>query len=384
MMAASLVFAPGGKVVAETVPGVVIDHSPKTSGIYIGSPSLAVWTNGDYIATHDDFGPNSTLAKTTVFTSHDRGRTWTKTCEIDGQYWSTLFMHRGALYLIGTSREYGAVVIRRSTDGGRSWTEPRDSASGLLLPDPKHHCAPVPVIVHNGRIWRAMEDAQGPGRWAAFFRAFMMSAPERSDLLNAANWTSSNRLGGDTGWLDGKFGGWLEGNAVVAPDGKIVDLLRCDMLAPRERAAIVRISGDGRQATFDPADGFVDLPGGAKKFTVRFDTRSKLYWSMTNVIATKDVSYRPGVVRNTLALISSPDLRRWTVRRELLHHETPARFGFQYVDWQFDGPDLIAVVRTAFDDETGGAHSYHDANYVIFLRVPDFRAASSEPGQPAD
>ena len=29
------------------VPGVVIDHSPAASGIYIGSPSLAVLSKGD-------------------------------------------------------------------------------------------------------------------------------------------------------------------------------------------------------------------------------------------------------------------------------------------------------------------------------------------------
>ena len=42
------------------VPGVVIDHSPAASGIYIGSPSLAVLANGNYVASHDEFGPKST------------------------------------------------------------------------------------------------------------------------------------------------------------------------------------------------------------------------------------------------------------------------------------------------------------------------------------
>ena len=31
------------------VPGVVIDHSPKSSGKYIGSPSIAILPNGDYL-----------------------------------------------------------------------------------------------------------------------------------------------------------------------------------------------------------------------------------------------------------------------------------------------------------------------------------------------
>lgn len=373
-LAAVVQFLAGAR---EIVPGVVIDHVPKSSGVYFGSPSIAVWTNGDYVVTHDYFGPNSTKSKTAVFISKDLGQTWTKSGELAGQFWSTLFEHRGALYLMGTSREYGAAIIRRSLDGGHNWTEPKDANSGLLLADAKHHCAPVPVVVHEGRVWRAMEDARGPGGWGTSFRAFMMSAPEDADLLNATNWTCSNALGSDTNWLDGKFGGWLEGNAVITPEGRVVDLLRCEVHTPRERAAMIHVSDDGKTASFDPATDFVDFPGGAKKFTVRFDAQSKLYWSLANVVAEKDRSNLPGAVRNTLALICSPDLRRWSVCRELLHHENPASFGFQYADWQFAGDDLIAAVRTAFEDATGGAHNYHDANYLTFHRVNNFRALAA-------
>jgi hypothetical protein len=64
--------------------------------------------------------------------SRDRGATWTQLSEIRGQAWFTLFVHRGALYLHGTASRYGDMTIRRSTDGGRTWTEPRDARSGLL------------------------------------------------------------------------------------------------------------------------------------------------------------------------------------------------------------------------------------------------------------
>ncbi len=47
--------------------------------------------------------------------------------------------------------------------------------------------------------------------------------------------------------------------------------------------------------------------------------------------------------------------------------------GFQYVDWKFEGEDLIAVSRTAFDDGLGGAANYHDANFITFHRVCNFR-----------
>jgi hypothetical protein len=95
-------------------------------------------------------------------------------------------------YLIGTSKEYGHAVIRRSEDAGKTWTNPADKSSGLLLDAGRYHCAPQPVLIHAGRIWRAMEDAMGPGGWGSHFRAFMMSAPlaaRRSMTASAARTT---------------------------------------------------------------------------------------------------------------------------------------------------------------------------------------------------
>jgi hypothetical protein len=118
------------------VPGVVVSHVPASTGTYIGSPSIAVLADGDYIATHDLFGPKSNehvSATTRVFGSTDKGKTWTKRSEIDGAFWSTVFEHRGDAYLIGTTAHHGDFVIRRSKDGGRTWTTPKGSKSGVLL-----------------------------------------------------------------------------------------------------------------------------------------------------------------------------------------------------------------------------------------------------------
>lgn len=364
------------------VPGVVIDHSPAASRSYCGSPSLVICRNGEYVASHDFFGPGSTRDTTVVFASTDRGRTWTRRATIQGQWWSTLFEH-GGLYLMGTSREYGACVIRRSLDGGRTWTEPRDERSGLLLGDGKYHCAPQPVLRHGGYLYRGMEDAMGPGGWGTHFRAFMMSAPEDSDLLRAESWTSTNRLGRDPAWLDGQFGGWLEGNAVLTPEGKVVDLLRVDHKPGGDLAAWVEVGPDRATARFDPATGFVRFPGGSKKFTIRFDPISRHYWSLANIVPERFRA--PGrnsaSVRNTLALVRSPNLKDWETRALLLQHDDVQAHGFQYADWQFDGDDLAVVVRTAFDDGLGGAHNAHDANFITFHRVAKFRDLTTDaPG----
>ena len=80
-----------------------------------------------------------------------------------------------------------------------------------------------------------------------------------------------------------------------------------------------------------------------------------------------------GSVRNVLVIKSSSDLRHWTVHRILLQHPDVKKHGFQYVDWQFDGRDIIYLSRTAYDDESGGANNYHDANYLTFHRIKNYR-----------
>ena len=70
---------------------------------------------------------------------------------------------------------------------------------------------------------------------------------------------------------------------------------------------------------------------------------------------------------------SSPDLKSWSVHKILLEHPDVKRHGFQYVDWQFNKKDIIFLSRTAFDDEYGGANNYHDANYLTFHRIKNFR-----------
>ncbi len=370
--------APSLTIPESKVPGVVVDYISATTRQYIGSPGLAVLPDGICVASHDFFGPGSTRDKTVVFRSADRGKTWEQKAEITGQWWSTLFVHKGALYLMGTSREYGNCVIRRSSDGGRTWTTPNDANTGLLFGDGKYHCAPVPVVIHNGRLWRAMEDADGPGGWGTRFRSFMMSAPVDADLLRADSWTSSNRLGVDTKLLDGRFHVWLEGNAVVTPDGKIVNLLRVDDSEYPEKIARVEISEDGKTASFDSVKGFLEFPGGAKKFTIRFDPKSKLYWSLVNCVPDSQKGIHPAKTRNTLALAASKDLVKWDVRCVLIHHPEREKHGFQYVEWHFDDDDIIALIRTAFDDDGSGAHNAHDANYLVFRRFPNFRKLRME------
>ncbi|MBN1126695.1 MAG: hypothetical protein JXA82_16950, partial [Sedimentisphaerales bacterium] len=329
------------------VPGTVIHYSPASSGCYLGSPGICILPNGEYLAKCDLFGPKSTewaQAVSLVFRSSDRGKSWKQIARIEGLFWASIFVHREDLYLFGTHRHHGNTVILKSTDSGHSWTSPESPESGLLLQG-EYHTAPVPVVVHDGRIWRAMEDAMGGTRWGQRYRAIMMSAPVNADLLRADSWTSSNWIARNPDWLDGRFGGWLEGNAVVTPEGGIVDILRVDDRKVGGQAAMIRISKDGKEASFDPATGFIHFPGANTKFTIRYDPKTKAYWSLTNTVPPRFEGRNKASIRNTLALIRSKDLKTWEIRCILLFHPDPEKHGFQYPDWLFEGEDIIAAIR---------------------------------------
>lgn len=40
--------------------------------------------------------------------------------------------------------------------------------------------------------------------------------------------------------------------------------------------------------TFNPEKDFIKLPGAGKKFTIRYDKKSKKYWTLSNFILEKD------------------------------------------------------------------------------------------------
>ena len=76
-------------------------------------------------------------------------------------------------------------------------------------------------------------------------------------------------------------------------------------------------------------------------------------------------------MRNLLSLLVSEDLTQWRVAADLLdfRDSDPQQVGFQYVDFEMEGDDILFLCRTALN----GAHNFHDANYSTFHRIPQFR-----------
>ncbi|GAB1462489.1 hypothetical protein MASR2M52_04800 [Pedobacter sp.] len=369
-------------------PGIVVAESKDTFKDKIYSPSIVILPDGSYVASQD-------MPKGIgIHKSTDKGLTWKFVTKIDIGHWGGLFVHKGILYAMGTSKSFGDVIIHKSTDGGKTWTESLDEDSGVLFKG-KYHTAPVPVVVHNGRIWRAYEEVvvDEPSR---DFHALVISAPVDADLLKASSWTRSNSIRFEEKWLNAKRPNWLEGNIVVAPNGKLVDFMRLETWLgkgqkyelegsavgkPRhEVAAVISVSDDGKKVTFEnKPEEYVLFPGAETKFTIRYDSLSQGYWTAVNKITyfdkTSTETYNGNWhQRNVLALYSSKDLKHWEEKYHIVKWNagTPLNtwdvFGFQYADWQFEGNDIILVSRTSWYGSR-----YHDANMMTFHRIKDFR-----------
>lgn len=368
---------------------VEVKHQPERSMQYLGSPALIRTKDGALLASFDYFNaePDRNQRIPTLcdlYRSEDDGGTWYQVCSLIGAFWGVFFEVGDALYHISANREYGDVVIRRSCDCGFTWSMPLDEHSGILFRGgpwvrrPNYHFGgATPVLIHNGRIYKACEDlANDTAAWhASAFREMVISAPEDADLLEAANWKRSNDVGFETAKypdIADSESGWLEGNILVRPDGSLCDMMRAHLKRPN-CAFLLDVSSDGSQIQFDRERGIVDFPGGASKFTVRHDPVTGLYFTLSNPV--RDPRWRH--TRNVLTLSASKDLRHWRELRDLLTDDTgfvgeqsANLTGFHYADWRFDGDDLICLARIAYR----GARNFHDSNRIGFFRVKNFRS----------
>lgn len=368
-------FRPG------VVPGTVInyvhpeDYTYNFSGRSPASPSIVRLPSGELLASHDLFwglgGQNTSI----IFRSRDEGQTWSYVTFLYPCFWGKLFMHQDRLYMLATSTEYGALLIGASDDGGETWSEPVVLIEGGSREAGGPHKAPMPVIEHQGRLWTGIDY----GSWTTGSHASgLISVPVDADLLDRTNWSIMPFLPFNPDWpgtVGGQKHGLLEGNAVVTPDGSLVNLLRYQTRGgtpDHGRAIMLKADADrpGEPLTFGKVISFY---GNLTKFTVYYDPASKKYWSLVNRVAGPNIG-----MRNVLTLVCSEDVEHWHIVQDILDYEhngwpeDSTKVGFQYVDWQFHGDDILFVSRTAIN----GAYNFHNANYITYHRIDSFRTLS--------
>ena len=355
-------------------PGVVLSHVPSpsvffgsaVSPVYVADPCILVLSNGHYLASHALFGSASgsgTSGKTRIFRSVNKGVTWTQVnagAELNGILRGTLFEHGGAVYLLGANKDTsGTAVIAKSTDGGVTWATPSSLAPNGGMATPNH------VLPVNGRLWAATTTTA-------------VSAASSAELSSSASWT---RPGGfpaaSSSWLPGtgfnatdNFIG--EGQMTYSAGEGLVILPKVRLLS---YTAIARVNATTGTVTFDPDRDFVRLPGGEKKFGVRYDTVSGKYFLLGNPIlpAHAGSSIARDLIRNTAAVFTSTDLRQWKLEKVFLYSPNIDYEGFQYFNFDFDGGDIVIASRTAFDVGGNRPPRGHDSNLLTFHRLANFR-----------
>ncbi|MCC6681948.1 MAG: hypothetical protein IT445_13695 [Phycisphaeraceae bacterium] len=354
------------------VPGAIVNHLPKSTGLYLGSPSIVVMPDGSYVVSHDLFGPNSTqptVGQSSVFRSTDGGQTWTHQSDVSGAFWSMLFEYEGDLYFTGPYAGPGNWVIRKSTDYGQTWTTPTNSTNGLLVTG-SFGASPSRIEIFGGRIWAPVN--AGP-------RA--ISAPVGSDLLNAANWTLSEAVPEEFEWFNENIV-WTEAQVVASPQTGLVMMPK---IRDHAVTTLLRANPATGQLTFDDQNDFVDLPGAEKKFGATYDPVSQKFYVLSNAVLPEEASLGlPNTIRTTAAIITSKDLYHWDVEKLFLYTPNVTTEAFQYLNFAIDSDDLAVISRTAYADGLGGAHNYHDSNMITFHRVEDFRNVTSKQVLVAD
>ncbi len=349
-----------------TVPGVVIDHSPASTGVYLTSPTITIMSDGSYIAATDLSGPGSTeftIGHTRVYRSTDDGQSWTQQSEVAGAFWSSVFEYDNQLYLAGPSKAGGDWVIRASSDNGATWTNPTDSSNGLIAQG-VYGSSPNHVESYGGRLWIA---ASGP-------RAF--SAEIGTNLLDANNWIESAIVPEEFEWFNENIT-WSESQVVVSPQTGLVMMPK---IKNHPVTALLRADPNNGQLTLDDENDFVDLPGADKKFGAKYDPVSGKFYVLSNVIPSAHADETPtNAVRNTTGIVSSKDLYNWNVEKVFMYTPNLSnREGFNYLMFDIDDDDLAVVSRTSWDDGLGGADSNGNSNFFTFHRIEDFRTASPE------
>lgn len=347
------------------------DRAYEFSGRALCSPSIVRLPSGALLASMDLYAHAAPQNLTLVFRSEDNGVSWHYQNEIFPCYWAKMFMHRGKLYLLGTSTEYGDLLIGRSDDEGRTFGAPtvirRGSCSNLAA---GNHRTPQNIIEYNGRLYTSCEW----GAWnVGYHAAAVISCDADADLLDADNWQMSEPVKFDPTWNGVEpysSNGCIEGTVVVAPDGKLLEIMRYDMTkAQRKFGKALAYEID----TSDPSAPIkysrpVYMDGNHSKFVILKDETSGYYYSIISRI-TKNEECND---RRLLSLVRSKELDAFELVCDLYDFResaAPGEAGMQYVDFFMEGEDIYYLSRTAMNK----AKNFHDANYSTFHTIKNFR-----------
>ncbi|MBE6732320.1 MAG: exo-alpha-sialidase [Ruminococcaceae bacterium] len=344
------------------------DEAYSFSGRYLCSPSLVRHPDGFLLASMDLFAGSHPQNLTLIFRSDDNGETWHYVSELMPCFWGKMFIHKGELYMLSCSTEYGDLLIGKSIDGGKTFSAPicllrgangKNGSSGV-------HKNPQNIFIHNGRLYNTLEW----GAWANkeyCHAAMVMSCDINDDLLIPENWSFTEpkkfnpNEAPELSYLP-ECTMTIEGTLVMSPNSELLNVMR---FGGNRSVIAYKVNKNNHEAVLEYSH-CIPFPANLSKFTIKYDEKSNKYYSVASRLHEKIYTKR-----NLLSLMASEDLYNWHLVTDLLDYSNcdPEKIGFQYVDFEFEGDDIIFLCRTAINC----ARNYHDANYSTFHRIENFR-----------
>lgn len=378
------------------VEGVIVnylhpqDPAYDFSGQYLGSPSLIRHPDGHLLASMDVFQGKNGMNFTLLYRSDDEGRTWHHVCELVPCTGASLFIHKGQLYLLGRSADYGDLLISKSTDGGNTFCTPtvilRGGNSQKLSVG--FHTNPQKLHYHNGRLYAALEW----GNWSNKVyghAAMVMSCDQNDDLLVAENWSVTEPRPFDRFTPELELlpmdSITIEGNVVTSPEGKLYNIMR---FGHYHKALVYQVDTEDHDAQLKYSH-LMEFPANQSKFIIQYDEASGYYYTIGCYYTIDSLLYDPDAgtilsfdfqdmdkhdVRNCQSLLRSKDLTHWEVVKHLHDYrdQDPMKTGLQYSDFIMEDEDILYLTRTGLNEPS----SFHNSNYCVFQRLKNFRAIS--------
>lgn len=365
----------------------VVFHNPDPE-YYVEGPGLVRLDDGTLLAVvpvvpREKWSEERRLEHSVVHILHSRdgGKTWEALSDLP-YYSAAPWVDRGTLYLFankpGVGKKRNAdLLLLRSTDGGRTWSEPVTLATGYFW---NCHTA---MVQRDRRIYWAVDDMSfGMNRGPRLVAGDLSGDPMKKEAWRISDpvpfpgvpESVSNPI------FAAQPSQYLEPN-VIEVNGKLRVLTAVKIKRPSVAGlcGILDATDDGTKLELK-FNRFSAMPGGQLKFCVIRDDVSQMFWATANLAVDSEDTFGWSKAddekghfkavagdRRFLMLSYSLDGLNW------FPAGCVARAGklsqsFMYARPVIDGDDLAIIARSSVN-----APNQHDADYATFHRVKNFR-----------
>jgi hypothetical protein len=301
---------------------------------------------------------------TGVSRSTDGGATWSKPLILKALTGASLLAHEAKLHLVGTDGAggRGRIVVRTSSDGGRSWSDVTDAQHGLVRGFDVCLSQPDTIRVQEGRAYKLFARDVRPFARAGLVRRsrtvlFVASAELGADWLDASSWHFGPEL-----LLEDEDSGFDWSRACLLQPVPSQLCVRAFSRSEGDRLAVgARVERRGETLTPMKEDASRTLPETSFGATDVVDPQTYAHYVLAGE------HFGDGYA-GTLELWQSQTMKHWRLHTTLLDRVRPDLVGAACV---VDGDDLLAVLAFAGTAQPERGSSWESR--VVFLRVPQFR-----------